>query len=157
MKMYEISLLLYLCTSITNFAVTPLSTINKTPITIKSKHLIPITKTIFFNFRCNEITLIITTSLNKDIIARVKPGTSYSFYHPNEELKKVAYSEKNVGEGTIFKADLDTYAVFGFNYDKIEKYNFIDINQKNMALQKAYQLKNEALCYEIENQTIYYF
>ncbi|MGZ6250531.1 MAG: hypothetical protein ACXWL2_00730 [Candidatus Chromulinivorax sp.] len=160
MKRYEIYLFLWLFTSATAFGVVPLSTknsANKTQATIKSKYLIPITKTIFFNFRCNEIKLIITTSSNKNIIVVIKPGMSYSFYHANEELKKVTYSEKNVGEGNLSKTDLDTYAVFGFNYDKIEKYNFIDINQKNIALQKAHEMKNEALFYEIENQTIYYF
>lgn len=117
--------------------------------------LIPIEESFFVNGRVNDILLIITDHKNNQFQRIIKSGDNYGCTHKPLELKKVVCYEKLAVNTTLSKTDLDTYAVFLFNTDKVEKYHFINIRQKNEALNRARDLKNEALFNEISDQTIY--
>lgn len=116
---------------------------------------IPIEKTLFVNGRVNDVLLVVTDHKNKQFQVPIKIGAQYGCIHKPLELKKVVCYEKLAVNTTLSKTDLDMYAVFVFNAEKLEKFNFINIRQKEAALKLARSLKNETLFNEISEQTVY--
>jgi hypothetical protein len=118
--------------------------------------LIPFKTTLFVNGRVNNILLVITDDKNKQFKIHIKAGTHYSCGHKAQSLKKAVCYEINTTNTTLSQADLNAYSVFVFNTDqKLEKYNFISIKEKNIALKHARMTKNEKLFHEISDQPIY--
>ncbi len=126
------------------------------PDAIKTKHL-PIKTTLFFNGRANTIHLVITDDKNKQIPMDIQAGSDGQYHHKPLNLKKIVCREIQAANTTINKADLDIYAVFAFNFDKVEKYHFINIHQQDTALDwvRKHEPKNEALFNEISGQSVY--
>lgn len=137
-----------------------------TPITIFEKNVeidrkisknLPIRTTFFVNGKINDILIKITYGKNLVKEAMIKMGNKFTYHHKEKDLKKVScfntiYNEKPV---TITESDLNTYSVFVFNADKIEKYHFIDTQHKERALKIARHPYNEKLYHEIEEMTLY--
>jgi hypothetical protein len=121
----------------------------------KNEKLTPIKTTLFVNGRVNNIILSIIDNKNISLQKNLKIGQEYRYHHHEQSIKKVICSERNSPNATINKNDLDTNSAFVFNVDKIEKYNFINIHQKQMALKQARDSKNESLFETISEQTIY--
>lgn len=120
-----------------------------------SKNL-PFKTTLFVNGRVNDILLVITDQKNKSHSISIKAGSHYSCGHPAQYLKKVMCYEISAPNTTLNQADLNTYSVFVFNTDqKLEKYHFINIQQKNNSLKQARESRNEALFLEVCEHNIY--
>ncbi len=119
--------------------------------------LIPFKTTLFVNGRVNNILLVITDEKNKQFQINIRAGSHYECGHKAQSLKKVVCHEISAPSTTLSQADLNTYAAFVFNTDqKLEKYHFISIKQKNVALKHARESKNETLFHEISDQPIYH-
>jgi hypothetical protein len=134
---------------------------NKNKVIAKNKpeldsKIAPFKTTLFVNGRVNSILLVITNDKNKQFKISIKAGTHYTCGHKPQTLKKVVCYEINAPNITLSQADLNAYAAFVFNTDqKTEKYNFISVQQKSLALKRARNNKNEALFHEIGEQSIY--
>ncbi|MDP3788607.1 MAG: hypothetical protein Q8Q60_04830 [Candidatus Chromulinivorax sp.] len=123
----------------------------------KKAKLNPIKTTLFVNGRVNDIVLVITDDKNKQFKIQIKAGMHYSCGHKPQALKKVVCHEINTPSVTLSQSDLNGHSVFVFNTDqKLEKYNFITIQQKNLALKHARESKNETLFHEISDQPVYH-
>lgn len=117
---------------------------------------VPFKTTLFVNGRVNDVLLIITDQKNKSHSISIKAGSQYSCGHPVQYLKKVVCYEISAPNTTLSQADLNTYAVFVFNTDqKLEKYHFINIQQKNASLKQAQESRNETLFLEVCEHNIY--
>lgn len=137
-----------------------------TPITIfetytdsykKYSKALPIRTTFFVNGKINDILIKITYGKNQVKEAIIKMGHKFTYHHKEKDLKKVScfntiHNEKPI---TITESDLNTYSVFVFNADKVEKYHFFDMQHKERALKQAQYPYNEKLYNEIEEMTLY--
>jgi len=122
----------------------------------QNNRLIPIETTLLVNGRVNTIMLIITDNKNQQYQVYIRSGDQYECHHKPQQLKKITCYEILAANTTLTQNDLNTYAAFVFNADqKLEKYNFIAIKDKDMALNRARNLKNETLFTEISEQTVY--
>lgn len=118
----------------------------------------PIRTTFFINNKVNDIIIKITYGKNQVKEALIKMGHKFTYHHKEKDLKKVycTNSIHNEKGTTITESDLHNYAVFVFNTDKIEKFHFIDLKHKEIALKHARNPYNKKLYNEIEEMSIYY-
>ena len=112
---------------------------------------LPIKSTLFVNGRFNKIELIFTDHKNKQFSKHIQPGNDYEYHHEPLHIKKVVCREKLAANTTLSSTDLQTYAAFAFNVDKVEKYHFINVRQQEAALKwvRNNDYKNETLLNEI--------
>lgn len=118
----------------------------------------PIIQTKFVNGRVNDVVLVLTLSNNTLRTKIIKMGHHYTYNHekPNQ-IKKVVCHEIFAQPSNLSQSDLTSYAAFVFNTDqKLEKYNFITNQEKDLALKRARDSKNEPLLSEIREQTVYH-
>lgn len=124
---------------------------------------IEIKETWFVNCSMSNMHLIITDTKNKQHSMQLPcDGHPHKYRHHAQSLKKAVCYEKATSQKVdtvtipLSQSDLNTYEVFVFNWDqKVEKYKYKSIKEKNVALKYARMTKNEKLFHEISDQPIY--
>jgi hypothetical protein len=136
------------------FAITSQTLLYTTPGAIRE--IFPIQETWFKNGRFNKIFVIITHKNKETTWYPLSPGQIQKISHSPDDFKKVVISETNQTNINFSGSDLKTYAVFVCNPEnKIEKFHFIDKNQKRIAKKYAQDTNNVLLEEEIGEMTLY--
>ena len=120
------------------------------------REVFPIQETWFKNGRFNKIFVIITHKNKETTWYPLSPGQIQKIVHAPDDFKKVVISETNQTNINFSGSDLKTYAVFVCNPEnKVEKFHFIDKNQKRIAKKYADDTKNYPLQEEVSEMTLY--
>jgi len=116
----------------------------------------PIVEKLFVNGRINPIILVITDLKNNVSQLTIPCGQRRNIFHEEKQLKQVVCHEKYSSPLTLTTSHLNTYAAFVFNTDgKLERYHFINVKDKNRALDQARWNQDVQAFNKVDEQTIY--